>query len=139
VSASFILDCSLTMAWCFPDEATAATAGVQDRLEHETALVPAHWYLEVANVLTVAEKRKRITPAQAAEFLDHLTTLDIEADAESPARAFTHLPPLCRRYGLSSYDAAYLDLAIRRGLPLATLDDDLRAAARKAGVDVLGK
>lgn len=139
MKAGFVLDCSVAMTWCFADEATKASARVQGRLETETALVPSHWFLEVANVLAMAEKRKRLSVAQSNEFLRLLSVLDIEADDQATGRAFAHLLPLCRSHGLTSYDAAYLDLAIRHQLPLATLDDDLRAACKKLGVALLGK
>lgn len=139
MNAAFIIDCSITMAWCFCDEATAAASKLQDRLERETALVPAHWFLEVTNVLAMAEKRKRITPAESNEFLALLEAMDIEVDDQAAGRAFAHLMPLCRSHGLTSYDAVYLDLALRRRLPLASLDDDLRSAAKQVGIDALGK
>lgn len=137
MTASFIIDCSITMAWCFEEEETKASTQIQDRLAVETALVPQLWFLEVANVLAMAEKRRRITPAKSDEFIHLLQLMDIEVDVESPGRAFEHVFPLCRVYGLTSYDAVYLDVALRNRLPLATLDDDLRAAARKAGVKLL--
>lgn len=136
---TLIIDCSLTMAWCFADEYTEETAQIQDRLVAEAAVVPAHWFLEVANVLVMAEKRRRISAADSTQFVQLLAALDIEVDGESAARAFDHLMPLCRNYGLTSYDAAYLDLALRWQLPLATLDDDLRKAATTLGVHILGK
>ena len=139
MSAAFVLDCSVTMTWCFGDEATAASFAVLDRLGRETALVPSHWFLEVANVLGVAEKRKRMTVSATTAFLKLLGTLDIEIDDATTDRVFPHVLPLCRTYGLTSYDAAYLELAIRRQLPLASLDSDLRTGARKAGIKVLGK
>ena len=139
MTPSLIIDCSITMAWCFADEATVETARVQDRLIAEAAVVPSHWFLEVVNVLVMAEKRKRITAADATNFLHLLAALDIQTDHETSARAFDHLPPLCRSHGLTSYDAAYLDLAVRRRLPLASLDDDLRQAAIGLGIQVLGK
>jgi predicted nucleic acid-binding protein len=139
VTASFIVDCSITMTWCFADEATKASSEIQDRLVSESALVPAHWFLEVANVLAMAEKRRRITPAKSDEFIRLLRLLELEVDDESPDRAFDRLLPLCRKHGLTSYDAAYLELAVRRQLPLASLDDDLRAAAAKIGVMSLGR
>lgn len=139
MSAAFVLDCSITMAWCFPDEATPQSSKVLDRLENESSLVPPHWFLEVTNVLVMAEKCKRHTAAKSAEFLTRLEALEIEFDDESPRRAFTHLLPLCRSHKLTSYDAAYLELAHRRRLPLAALDHDLRSAARKLGIAVLGK
>lgn len=139
MSAAFIIDCSLAMTWLFKDEATAATTELLQRLETETALVPALWHLEVTNVLAVAERSARITPQESDAFLDDLAKLDIEVDQQAERRAFGHLLPLCRRHQLSSYDAAYLDLAIRRKLPLGTLDEPLRKAAKKLRLKLLGK
>jgi predicted nucleic acid-binding protein len=139
MSAALIIGCSIAMSWCFPDESTRESSKILDRLVTETALVPSHWFLEVANVLIFAEKRKRITSARSRDFLNLLNLLDIEVDHEAPVRAFQHILPLARQYGLTSYDAAYLELALRRGLPMATLDDYLRSAAGAADVEVLGK
>lgn len=139
MSAALIIDCSMTMAWCFPDEATSRSQKLLDRLENESVLVPALWFLEVTNVLAMAEKRKRITAARSSEFLSLVETFDIEIDHESANRAFAQLLPLCRAHGLTSYDAVYLDLATRRQLPLASLDDDLRRGAKTLGVKLLGK
>lgn len=139
MSASFVVDCSVAMSWCFPDEATAETTRLLDRLETETALVPAHWFLEVTNVLAMAEKRRRLASTRSDRFLSLLETLEFDVDVESPGRAFAHLLPLCRAHRLTAYDAVYLDLATRRRLPLATLDDDLRTAAKALGVTALGK
>ena len=136
---SFIIDCSITLSWHFPDEATPASSEILDRLESETALVPALWFLEVTNVLATAERRKRATAAKSTEFLTRLEDLEIEVDDEASGRAFAELLPLCRSHELTSYDAAYLELALRRRLPLATLDDDLRLAAKRLGIEVLGK
>lgn len=139
MSPAFVMDCSITMAWCFSDEATPAALKIQARLRDEIALVPAFWFLEVANVLAMAEKRKRSTPADSAEFLALLMLVNIEIDSEATARAFNHVLPLCRKHGLTSYDAAYLELAHRRGLPLATLDRELRVAARSLEIGLLDK
>jgi predicted nucleic acid-binding protein len=139
MNPTLILDCSMAMAWCFVDESTPETVGIQDRLATEAAVVPAHWYLEVTNVLAMAEKRKRIAPDDAVQFLQQLSILDIQLDDEAPRRAFEFLLPLCRSHGLTSYDAAYLDLVIRRQLPLASLDDALRQAVTSLGMQVLGK
>ncbi len=136
---TLILDCSMTMAWCFADESTPETVEIQDRLASEAAVVPAHWFLEVTNVLTMAERHKRISADDASQFVQLLSALDIQADEEAPRRAFQHILPLCRRHGLTSYDAAYLDLVLRRQLPLASLDDDLRRAVTSLGMPVLGK
>jgi predicted nucleic acid-binding protein len=139
VSAAFIIDCSITMAWCFADEATPKTTKILDRLGEETALVPPLWFLETTNVLAMAEKRKRITAAESDTFLALLQTFDFEIDEVGTDRMLTHILPLCRTHKLTSYDAVYLDLAVRRGLPLASLDEDLRREAKTLGVPLLGK
>jgi predicted nucleic acid-binding protein len=136
--ASLVIDCSITMPWCFADEATPMTDAVQNRLAIESAIVPAIWPFEVANVLTIAERRKRISVGESSRFLQLLGTLLIEVDTESSSRSFAHLLPLSRAHGLTVYDAAYLDLAHRCSLPLATLDTALIKAAKRVGVTVLG-
>jgi len=138
MSAAFVVDCSIAMAWLFHDEATSKTAALLNRLATETALVPTWWFIEITNVLTMAERKGRITPTQSDAFIGDLSKLGIERDDEAVDRAFTHLLALCRTHRLTSYDAIYLDLAIRRSLPLATLDDDLRKTAKKLGVGLLG-
>ncbi|MHB8973416.1 MAG: type II toxin-antitoxin system VapC family toxin [Pirellulaceae bacterium] len=136
---TLVLDCSMAMAWCFADEGTQGTAEIQDRLVAEAAIVPGHWFLEVANVLALAEKRQRISAADVVQFVKLLAAFDIQVDNEFSARAFDHILPLSRGHGLTTYDAAYLDLAIRRQLPLASLDDDLCRVAAHLDVAVLGK
>jgi predicted nucleic acid-binding protein len=138
MSPAFVIDCSIAMAWLFHDEATPKTTDLLNRLATETALVPAWWFIEITNVLAMAERNGRITPTQSDAFIADLSKIGIEQDGEAPDRAFTHLLPLCRTHRLTSYEAIYLDLAIRRSLPLATLDDDLRKTAKKLGVGLLG-
>jgi predicted nucleic acid-binding protein len=137
VSAAFVLDCSIAMAWLFRDKATPKTTALLNRLVTETALVPSWWFIEITNVLALAERKGRITPAQSDAFVANLGKLGIERDDEAPDRAFTHLLALCRTHELTSYDAIYLDLAVRRSLPLATLDQDLRRTAEKLGLRLL--
>ena len=138
MSADFVVDCSIAMTWLFKDEATPKTAELLDRLAAETALVPAWWFIEVTNVLALAERKGRITAAESRAFISDLEKLDVDQDDQAPGRAFAHLLPLCRTHRLTSYDAIYLDLASRRNLPLATLDADLRKAAKKLGIKLLG-
>ena len=138
MNAVFVVDCSIAMAWLFHDEATPKTTALLNRLAIDTALVPAWWFIEITNVLAMAERKGRITPAQSDAFIADLSKLGIERDDEAPDRAFTHLLPLCRAHRLTSYDAIYLELAIRRSLPLATLDNDLRKTAKKLGLGLLG-
>jgi len=139
MSAAFVVDCSVAMTWLFNDEATPQTAELLGRLATESALVPTWWFVEVANVLAIAERKSRIAAAQSIAFISDLDKLDIQSDDDGPGRAFAHLLPLCREHQLTSYDAVYLDLALRRGLPLATLDQQLRKAAKKMGVKLLGQ
>jgi predicted nucleic acid-binding protein len=131
----FVIDTSIAMAWCFEDEATEATDAVLDRLRDEEAAVPAIWPLEVANVLLVAERRGRLSEAQASRFLELLTQLPIEVD-DAPGD-LAGIVAAGRRHDLSSYDASYLVLAERLGASLATLDQRLAKAAERAGVKLL--
>src|SRR5690242_19073125 len=130
----FVLDGSVTMAWFFRDETDAYAEAVEDSLPHAQAVVPTLWPLEVANTLVVGERRKRSTEAQAATWLNHLRALPIIVDDETAMRAWDDTLSLARAHKLSAYDAAYLELALRRSLPLATLDDRLKEAAAALGV-----
>ncbi len=130
-----MIDTSVTMAWCFDDEATEATDAILDMLRQDEAVVPSLWELEVLNVLLVAERRRRIKEAEATRFLDLLTQLPIRVDG-SPSD-LTAILAAGRRHRLSAYDATYLVLAERLGVPMATLDDKLATACRNAGVDLL--
>ena len=130
----FVLDGSVTMAWCFDDEATPYTDGVRDGLADKQAVVPSIWPLEAANATIMGERRGRLDGARSSRFLVLLQALPIVVDDETSSRAFSDIVHLARTYQLSAYDAAYLELAIRRGLPLACLDGKLKAAATAAGV-----
>jgi predicted nucleic acid-binding protein len=132
---AFVLDCSITLAWFFEDEADAYAEAVEDSLTKASAVVPALWSLEVANGLVVGERRRRTTEAKVTQFLALLRSLPIVVDDETAARAWQDTLPLARAHELSAYDAAYLELAMRRGLPLATLDEKLADAAEAAGVE----
>jgi predicted nucleic acid-binding protein len=125
----------MTMAWCFEDEATPAAEEVLDQLRNGDAVVPSLWQLEVANVLLVAERRGRISEAQASRFVGLLEQLPIRVDTDGID--INGVLSVGRRHSLSAYDACYLVLAERLGAPLATLDADLAVAGRTAGVIVL--
>jgi predicted nucleic acid-binding protein len=133
-----IIDSSISIAWCFPDEQDEYAQSVLDALASEPAFVPYLWHLEVANTLLVGERRKRSTQANTMTWLGFLSALPIVVDDETRAHAFGTTLSLARDLNLSAYDAAYLELAIRRGLPLATLDDKLKAAALTVGVPLYG-
>ena len=132
-----VLDASVALSWCFKNEATEAADRVLERLANEAASVPVIWHLEVANVLALSERRQRITPAGGTEFIAMLETLTIVIDDETPSRAFGRVLDLAREERLTAYDAAYLELAMRLGLPLASKDGDLCDAAERLGVSVL--
>jgi predicted nucleic acid-binding protein len=133
-----VLDASVTLAWCFPEESTAYTEGVLDLLATGgEATTPAIWPFEVANALLVAERRKRITTAQVTSVLQRIASLPISVEPIQVDRAFGQVLSAAREEKLTAYDAAYLELAMREGLPLATLDDQLRQGTRSAGVTLL--
>jgi predicted nucleic acid-binding protein len=132
----YVLDASVTMAWCFENEATSASDRLLERLEGEAAVVPTSWHLEVANVLATSERRGRITPARSAQFVEMLRGLGIVVDEETLARAWEGILDLARSERLTAYDAAYLELSMRLGVPLATKDRELGEAAERLGVTV---
>jgi len=135
VTSRLVLDASMTLAWCFPNESTAYTEAVLDLLTiGAEAFTPAIWPFEVANALLMAERRKRITIAQVTSILQRIASLPISVDPIQAYRAFGRILSAARDEKLTAYDAAYLELAMREGLPLATLDDQLKQAARSAGV-----
>ncbi len=129
----FVLDASVVLTWCFPDENAATAQHVAGLLKRgDTAIAPSFWPHEVLNALLVGEKRKRISKELVRSFLDDLATLSVVLE-QFPARVvFERIQHLSREHGLTAYDAAYLDLALDSGLPLATLDEDLVRAAKKA-------
>jgi predicted nucleic acid-binding protein len=129
-----VVDASTALAWCFPDETNVYADAVLVALEGSTILVPAIWSLEVANAMLAGERRKRLGPGQVREFTRLLEGLSLIQDTQGIAENVSEVLPVARTYGLSAYDAAYLELALRHGAPLATLDDKLEDAARRAGV-----
>src|SRR6202521_1277170 len=134
----FVLDASVAVAWCFEDEGTKFTEGVLDLISAGAeALVPSIWPLEVANALLMAERRKRIALAKVTGLLARIAGLPISVRPADPKHAFEQILPMARQLGLSEYDAAYLELAVREGLALATLDGELQKAARAVGVELL--
>lgn len=139
MTPSFVVDASVAMSWCFRDELTAATQKLLKDLSVGVALVPALWHVEIANVIALAERKGRLTAADIDDFIAVLSSVQIGVDHEAHQRAFSDILPLCRKHHLTSYDATYLELAVRRKLPLASLDEPLRKAAKKLGVKLLGK
>ena len=132
---SFVLDCSAALPWVFGDEATEETDQLLDELAAgEQALVPAIWHLEVGNVLLGAMRKKRIDQAGVETFFSRLGDLEILVDAGTADRAWDKTLDLAQQHRLSAYDAAYLELAMRHGVPLATLDKELATACRTTGV-----
>jgi predicted nucleic acid-binding protein len=133
----FIVDNSVVMSWYFKDETNKYADTVLDRLTEATAVVPSIWPLEVVNVLIVSDRQKRLSESDSIRFLTLLSQLPIVVEYERP-EMMKELLALARAYNLSSYDASYLYLAMRKGLPIATLDNKLIEAARSIGVPILG-
>ena len=134
---SLVLDVSMTIAWLFEDERTPAAHQVMQRIVGNGALVPSLWRLEIANVLRIAVRRGRCDEPYVDRSLDRLSRLAISTDAETDTHAWGRTRTLAREQGLPLYDAAYLELAIRSGHPLASCDANLVAAAVRCSVEVL--
>ncbi len=130
----FVLDGSVTLAWLFHDEKNAYADAIIGKLPHLVMLVPRLWHLEVANVLLVGERRGRCSQAETTNWLTLLSGLPVTVDGLTEAKAWSDTTNLARQQGLSEYDAAYLELALREGIPLASLDAALRAAAKSVGI-----
>jgi len=127
----------MAVAWCFEDEASPESDAIFEQVRDEGAVVPAIWHLELGNVLLQAEKRGRIAAGDVAIRLDLIAALPIATDHEATQRAWREILALARLQRLTTYDAAYLELAIRRGLRLSTRDHALVRAASRLGVPVL--
>jgi predicted nucleic acid-binding protein len=134
---SFVVDNSVVMSWCFKDETNKYGDAVLDRLAESTAIVPPIWPLEVVNVLLVAERRNRLKQVDSVRFITLLSQLPIVVEHERPESKMKDLLALGRANNLSSYDAAYLDLSMRKDCPIATLDKNLIEAAKKVDVTIL--
>ncbi len=135
---TFVLDASITLSWCFSDQATPLSDAALARLTEDEALVPELWPFEVANVLAVAERRGRLRSAQTLQFVQLLGQLPITVEELGRGAILSTVVDLARTTGLTAYDASYLALAASAGLPLATDDSLLRQAALAAGVELLG-
>ncbi|HET9680354.1 MAG TPA: type II toxin-antitoxin system VapC family toxin [Gammaproteobacteria bacterium] len=134
---TFVLDSSVAMSWLLPDETHAAADVIADRLLEQKAVVPTIWPIEVCNVLLVAQRRKRITLPDAQNLLKGLRQLPIEVEKQGADDYQENVMAVAAKYSLSSYDASYLELAIRLDAPLATLDKKLAVACLKAKVSTL--
>jgi predicted nucleic acid-binding protein len=134
---TFVIDASVVLAWCFEDESDARADAALERISVEGAVAPAHWPLEMADAVRTAERRGRLRQADAARFRELLVELPVELVAVELSAALQGVLEDARAYDLSAYDAAYLDLAAVRGLPLATVDARLRRACELAGVQLV--
>lgn len=135
---SFVLDSSVSLAWCFEDERTDATDALLERVVDSGAVAPSLWPLEVLNALAMAERRSRIDAERRQRLAGFLRDLPVAIDVETASPAWAVTSPLAARHRLTLYDAAYLELALRLGLPLATLDQELRCAGAALGITLLG-
>ncbi|MBA4747526.1 MAG: type II toxin-antitoxin system VapC family toxin [Sphingopyxis sp.] len=133
----FVVDASVAIAWILPDENNYRPLELAEQLGTGQAIVPHHWYSEVANALLTAERRRRITPAETTQFLGFLIDLGVETDSRPGRDNIASIITLAREHGLTVYDAIYLELAMRSGRALATLDHALRRAAATVGVKII--
>ena len=131
-----VVDASVALAWCFPDEASVYADDVLVALEGKDILIPAVWALEIANAILVGERQKRLRTPEIQRFTTLLENLSVVQEAPPVGEQVRNVLPLAHAYGLSAYDAVYLELAMRRVIPLATLDGKLRKAAARAGVSI---
>jgi len=131
---SVVIDASVALAWCFPDEGSGYADAVLVELNGNSILVPAVWALEVANGILVGERSKRLHQPEIRRFITLLENLSIVQDVQSLSEYVRNVLPLAREYGLSAYDAACLELSVRYSAPLATLDRRLQKAGQSAGV-----
>lgn len=132
----FVLDCSVAMAWCFEDESDSYSEQVLNMMPYSEGIVPAPWFLEVANVLLITERNNRIKEADTLRFIELLRSLPVKEDEDLSLQTVGAIISVGREYKLTSYDAAYLELAMRQGLPLATRDKTLKSACKKCGIQV---
>ena len=135
----FVLDASVSLCWCFENQATDYSENIFEMMARGTeARVPFLWPVEMANVLVLAERRKQITLAQVTALLEEIQQWPIQVDVTGVHRAFYQILTAAHEHDLTAYDAAYLELAMREALPLATLDKTLRRAAEAVGVALVG-
>ena len=138
MSAAFVVDASMAFAWVLPNQASAEAEALLERIETGVeAVVPPLWFLEVANGLLVAQRRKRVTAAERMLALVRLSALSLTVDEDAARDVFGRTSMLAEQFGLSVYDAAYLEVALRRNLPLGTRDHALRSAAERSGIPEL--
>ncbi|MHB1304012.1 MAG: type II toxin-antitoxin system VapC family toxin [Acidiphilium sp.] len=135
--SAVVIDSSIALTWCFEDEASPETDLLFERVRDDGAVVPGLWHLELSNVLLQAEKRGRVSMGDVALRLDLIADLPITVDQEMTSRAWREILTIARAEGLTTYDATYLELAVRLGLPLLTKDKELAETAKRLGVVVL--
>jgi predicted nucleic acid-binding protein len=131
-----VIDASIALAWCFEDEASPETDAIAEKVRHEGAIVPGLFQLEVGNILLKAERKGRLRPSDVAVRLALLGELPITTDPETAGRSWRDVMALARSHALTTYDAAYLELALRKGAGLATRYEALAAAASSLGIAV---
>ena len=136
IELPIVIDTSLTMAWCYDDEKTERSEALRERVGRSGAVVPAQWPIEVQNSLRVGERRGRVSPAEVQTFIAVIRAAPVEVDVRSLS-TFGDLLLLSRQHSVSPYDAAYIELALRRGLALATRDANMARGARALGVMLL--
>lgn len=135
MSQAFVIDASVGFAWLHPTQATPETEKLLEQVGNGAqVVVPSLWFIEIANSLLVLQRRKKLTPDERKSALETLGALNLTVDEESAREAFRKVSELAEKHGLTAYDAVYLELALRRKLPLASRDEALRQAAKHCGL-----
>ena len=137
MTEAFVVDASIGFAWVYPNQSSGETEKLLDLVESGSAIVPSLWFLEVANGLLAAQRRKLLTASERRQALERLLALTFTTDEEAGRAAIRKTSDLAEKHGLSVYDAAYLEIALRRKLPLGSRDEALRKAAKRSGVTLL--
>lgn len=134
--SGIVVDASVALAWCFPDEATVYAEAVLVALQGREMIVPAIWPMEVANALLVGKRRGRIRQTDIRRFADLLSDLPVVEDVQRFPEAVERILPIAEKFRISAYDAAYAEVAVRHAAVLATLDEALEKAGRELGVEI---
>ena len=138
MSQVFVIDASVGFAWLHPAQATPETEKLLEQVGNGAqVVVPSLWFIEIANSLLVLQRRKKLTADERKSALETLGALNLTVDEESAREAFRKVSELAEKHGLTAYDAVYLELALRRKLPLASRDESLRQAAKHCGLKTL--
>ena len=133
----FVLDNSIVMSWFFEDECSLQSEKILQRLKTQRAIVPSLWAYELSNALFISENKRKLATNDSKQFIDLLSKLPIFIESNEPFQFANRVLPICRKYAVTAYDAAYLDLADIKRIPIATFDKKMRATAKKMKIETI--